>query len=56
MAEFRRGLIAFAVVALLLVLGSSAYAQNCVANTATPHGAGLAHHRCLAAAIAELQR
>jgi len=38
MAEFRRGLIAFAVVALLLVLGSSAYAQNvnCVANTANP--------------------
>jgi len=36
MAEFRRGLIAFAVVALLLVLGSSAYAQNCIANQGNP--------------------
>jgi hypothetical protein len=38
MPEFRRGLIAFAAVALLLVLGSSAYAQgvNCVANSANP--------------------
>jgi len=36
MADFRRGLIAFAVVALLLVLGSSAYAQICVGNLGTP--------------------
>jgi len=37
MADFRKGLIAFAVVALLLVLGSSAYAQvNCIANSANP--------------------
>jgi len=36
MAEFRRGLIAFAVVALLLVLGSTAYAQNCIANQGNP--------------------
>jgi len=36
MADFRRGLIAFAVVALLLVLGSSAYAQTCVGNLGGP--------------------
>src|ERR1700680_2645267 len=36
MADFRRGLIAFAVVALLLVLGSSAYAQTCQGNLGGP--------------------
>jgi len=36
MADFRRGLIAFAAVALLLVLGSSAYAQTCTANQGNP--------------------
>jgi len=41
MADFRKWLIAFAAVALLLSLGTSAYAQNnpafnCVANAGLP--------------------